>query len=267
MCEGRVAKAARVVGIVTNADEQTEAITAPEEGLYRPTRLPVTKSAESRDAFFIANIYYVLAVQLWVAVQLSRNKRGYGMKRQTIRKHLKAPKIISRRSTWDSAFVSALVGFDPYDDEAVCEALRDLGQNPNGDLTCVYCGEPAATWDHLFGRVRGRKPTGYGHHIRNLVPCCRTCNEKKQGKPWEDWLNIKARGRDRAKRAKQIKSFLAKAQNTLRTERHLKKIAPEEFEKFQQVRTRIFELVVKADKLAAAIHQRFAAKKMRPLKT
>ena len=63
-----------------------------------------------------------------------------------------------------------------------------LGQDPDGELTCIYCGKPAETWDHIHGLVRKAEFSGYGHQLGNLVPCCKGCNSRKGSKEWEAYL-------------------------------------------------------------------------------
>jgi hypothetical protein len=112
------------------------------------------------------------------------------VKISSIKKYLQSTTIMGRKSTFANAFASALAPHDIYSPTAVAEAIRDLGQEPEADLQCVYCGEQAATWDHVFNRVIKGEFSGHGHHIRNLVPCCRKCNERKGSKPWREFLEI-----------------------------------------------------------------------------
>jgi hypothetical protein len=95
---------------------------------------------------------------------------------------------MQRASTITNAFVRALAGTDKWDDAGVRRALTDLSQDPER-LTCVYCGDSAATWDHVHATVVKGRYSGFGHRIRNLVPACRTCNEKKGGRDWRIWMN------------------------------------------------------------------------------
>lgn len=67
-----------------------------------------------------------------------------------------------------------------------------LGQGLEDDLACVYCGSAAATWDHLYNNVKDGRFSGYGHRIFNLVPACRSCNERKGGKHWREYLDLLA---------------------------------------------------------------------------
>jgi hypothetical protein len=80
---------------------------------------------------------------------------------------------------------------DAYDDEKIDKALRLLGEDPERDLNCIYCGHPAETWDHVIATVKNGKYSGYGHQIGNLVPCCKDCNSKKGNKDWKTFLNSK----------------------------------------------------------------------------
>lgn len=97
-------------------------------------------------------------------------------------------KVSSRSSTVTNAFVAALLPHDEYDAKVVQQAMADLGQKDE-QLSCVYCGSPATTWDHLINLVQDRKANGHGHRVRNLVPCCSPCNSSKGGTPFDDWIN------------------------------------------------------------------------------
>ena len=82
------------------------------------------------------------------------------MKAKSIISHLKPYSIFKkRRTTIAHAFASALASTDIYDEEKVALALQALGQNPD-NLHCVYCCQPAQSWDHLFNLVRGENRTG-----------------------------------------------------------------------------------------------------------
>lgn len=62
------------------------------------------------------------------------------------------------------------------------------------DIRCVYCGDRATDWDHLYPLVSKKRPTGYYHHVRNLVPSCGPCNQSKGGQEWRRWLAGDAKG-------------------------------------------------------------------------
>lgn len=96
-------------------------------------------------------------------------------------------KVSSRSSTVTNAFVAALLPHDEYDEVKVQQAMTRLGQKSD-ELNCVYCGRPATTWDHLICLVQAKKANGHGHRVRNLVPCCSTCNSSKGGTPFDDWI-------------------------------------------------------------------------------
>jgi hypothetical protein len=101
--------------------------------------------------------------------------------------------VQKRKSTVTNAFAQAEASSDKYNLENVIQALTELyGEEPVGDLKCVYCDRPAKTWDHLYGIVKNRAYSGYGHRIRNLVPCCKACNSSKGRQNWEEWLRSRA---------------------------------------------------------------------------
>jgi HNH endonuclease len=174
------------------------------------------------------------------------------VKAASIKRYLKASTIMSRKSTFTNAFASALAPYDAYSAEAVAGAMRDLGQDPDEELVCVYCGAPAATWDHLFNRVSGGEFSGHGHRIRNLVPCCRTCNERKGQKPWLEWLNA-LDPQDKELRVQRIENFLARARKELLVPSETRHHAERELKRFLEIRSQVFESMKEADALAAVI--------------
>jgi 5-methylcytosine-specific restriction endonuclease McrA len=174
------------------------------------------------------------------------------MKKSSIRKYLKRQPISSRVSTFKNAFASALADFDAYDDLLISQALTDLGQDPEEDLACVYCGSPAATWDHVHPRVSKGEYSGHGHTIRNLVPSCRTCNEKKGALGWRAWLEKLDRP-DRDDCAKRMEKFLAGGPSRVPTLEHLRASAPKQFNRFLAVRHEVLALLKEADQLADEI--------------
>ena len=62
------------------------------------------------------------------------------MRLDGIKTYLRKQRIMRRKSTVSAAFASALAPFDDFDRDEVEQALHDLGQDPHGELQCVYCG-------------------------------------------------------------------------------------------------------------------------------
>lgn len=177
------------------------------------------------------------------------------MKAASIKKYLRPSTIMGRKSTFANAFASALAPFDAYDQEAVSKAIRDLGQDPDGDLKCVYCGADAATWDHVFNRVVKGEFSGHGHRIRNLAPCCRTCNESKGQKAWQDFLEIRNPS-DKSERASRLAEFLREDDIKSIGTAVMRHEVTDEMKRFLEIRTKIFELMAEADRLAADIRDK-----------
>lgn len=100
---------------------------------------------------------------------------------------------MKRKTTVNHAFASALSPSDEYDEDVIKSALNSLEQKDLKQLSCVYCESKAHTWDHLENLVKAGELNGYGHQIGNLVPCCRDCNSKKGGKPFNDFINADKR--------------------------------------------------------------------------
>lgn len=111
---------------------------------------------------------------------------------ESIKKYLRPFKIASRQTTFNGAVQLALAVHDEFDVTRVEELLSLLEQSIDSELHCVYCGKPAATWDHLFNNVSAKRFSGYGNRIFNLVPACRTCNEKKGSKHWRTFAKAVA---------------------------------------------------------------------------
>ncbi len=133
--------------------------------------------------------------------------------------------------------------------------MNDLEQDPDGDLECVYCGAEAATWDHVFNRVVKGDFSGHGHRIRNLVPCCRTCNESKGQKPWREFLETR-NPPDKELRLRRIERFLRSTDEQIINPDGMRQQATEELKRFREIRSQIFELMAEADRLAAIIRQK-----------
>ncbi|WP_143271199.1 MULTISPECIES: HNH endonuclease [unclassified Azospirillum] len=180
------------------------------------------------------------------------------MKASSIKKYLRPSTIMGRKSTFANAFASALAPHDIYIPAAVAEAMRDLEQDPGSELQCVYCGAEAATWDHVFNRVVKGDFSGHGHRIRNLVPCCRTCNESKGQKPWREFLEIR-NPPDKDVRIRRMERFLNNADAQPIGTEAMRHKADEELKRFLEIRSQVFDLMAEADRLAAIIRQKAAS--------
>jgi len=170
------------------------------------------------------------------------------MQYKSINQHLKPYSIAARRATTiNHAFASAIAPHDEYDDEKIRAGVKQLGQNPDEDLRCVYCGSNAETWDHVQATVRNKKFSGFGHRLGNLLPCCKPCNSRKGNKAWSAYLD--AIGTDGlARRKSLIESYLAQYQQV--------DLIPEnlpEYEELEALRIQVLEIFQKADALAAQI--------------
>ena len=180
------------------------------------------------------------------------------MKKESIKKYLKPYSILSKRKTTiNHAFASALAPYDDYDEEKLNEALMVLEQSSGVNLRCVYCGKDAETWDHLVGLVKDSNFSGYGHQIWNLVPCCTKCNTKKGKKNWKQFLKEKELNpRKRKKMEKRLgiyaKKFLPKVLNA----EDIGKKYPKDMEKYNKLKTKIFELMKEADKTAKNVRKK-----------
>lgn len=134
------------------------------------------------------------------------------MRYSDIKRYLK-PYVMHdrRRTTVNHAFAAAVAPFDAFNDAEAREAVVDLGQNPDEDLQCVYCGEEAQTWDHVFATVADGQFSGAGHRLGNLLPCCKPCNSKKGNKNWEVYVrSLKVPQQERESRIETIARYLKK---------------------------------------------------------
>lgn len=172
------------------------------------------------------------------------------MRYTTIQNHLKPYSIVGRRrTTINHAFASAVATSDHFDSDVVFSAIRDLGQNPDDHLTCVYCGDLAETWDHVFATVRNSVFSGHGHRLGNLLPCCKPCNSAKGNKHWKAYLSSRTTEPVMLQeRTALIEGYLAKHAiiDALPSE------SPE-YVALQHIRRQVLTLLTEADKLAASI--------------
>ncbi len=111
------------------------------------------------------------------------------MRYESVRKHYKRTKTPAKLTSLVSyGFASAIASVDVYDDDVTRASIKELGQDPDQDLSCVYCGEGATGWDHLHALVKDGEYTGRGHVLANLVPSCARCNASKGNSNWRDWM-------------------------------------------------------------------------------
>ena len=176
------------------------------------------------------------------------------MKFSDIKRHLRPYVMVAnRRTTINHAFAAAIAPCDEYDGQNVKEAIKALEQDPNSSLTCVYCGEPAETWDHVFATVQKSVFSGFGHRLGNLLPCCKPCNSKKGNKLWKDHIKSVQMGDEvRIRREKIIEGYLAK--NVVRDESV--KTDPD-YEELMKIRDQVLDSMKKADTIAAEIRRKW----------
>jgi hypothetical protein len=175
------------------------------------------------------------------------------MRYSTVRHHIKPYVIVSRRKTTiNHAFAAAIAPNDTYNDQAVRDALAILGQDPEQELLCAYCGVAAQTWDHVFATVKDSRFSGYGHRLGNLLPCCKACNSAKGNKDWRRFLaELELPVSVFQATEARISAYLAVFS--------LQDSFPEqsqEYERLQQIRVDVLELLGEADQLAKVIRDR-----------
>lgn len=176
------------------------------------------------------------------------------MKKKDIKRHLKDYSIFSNRSsTINHAFASALSIADDFDDKKIIMALKLLGQDPDKDLLCAYCDNPAETWDHIKAVVSEGSFSGHGHQINNLIPCCKKCNSAKGNKEWNVFLKFKQL--DTHERIDRITNYInhnyIDAKNLLQTD-----CFKYDLIEFNKIKEQIFELLKKGDQKAKVIRDK-----------
>jgi hypothetical protein len=175
------------------------------------------------------------------------------MRFTAIRQHLKPYSIIARRTTTiNHAFAAAIGPCDVYHEKTVREAIVQLGQDPDSDLLCMYCGSTAETWDHVNATVSKRSFSGFGHRLGNLLPCCKPCNSRKGNKSWRNHLqSLSLDDAEVYHRETLIEAHIG---------RHLKLDAiPEELTEYREllrIRAQVLDLLAQADILAKAIRMK-----------
>jgi len=183
------------------------------------------------------------------------------MKIDSIKAHLQPYSIMKKRQTTiNHAFASAIAPSDSYDAKTVKEAVALLGQDPEKDLLCVYCGAEAETWDHVFGLVRDLRFSGYGHVIGNLLPSCKKCNSEKGNRDWEGFLR-KKNGNDAGSKIEVIKRYFAKYLPAQVDYEKIKNACPDEIGQLDSIKNKVMELFKEADVIAERVRERIKTKK------
>jgi len=163
--------------------------------------------------------------------------------------------VAGRTTTINHAFAASIAPCDIYDDQRLRQAIRSLGQDPDADLQCAYCGKEAETWDHVHATVRSKKFSGHGHRIGNLLPCCKQCNSKKGNKEWQAFLDtLLMPDSERKKREARIEAYLAKHCVPDALPEHLP-----EYAQLQVLRQQVLDIFQQADILARIIRSKSGA--------
>ena len=172
------------------------------------------------------------------------------MRLKTIAKHLRPYRMLaSRRTTVNHMFAAAIAPNDDFEEQRVWEAMSLLGNDPDGDLECAYCGKSAETWDHVFATVRNSRFSGHRHRLGNLLPCCKPCNSRKGNKSWESHLaSVELWDVSRSKRAAIIRRYLDRFSTVdIETEQTA------DHQRLEAIRIQILDLIAEGDIVAARI--------------
>lgn len=177
------------------------------------------------------------------------------MRYRDIRRYLKPYSIVtSRTTTINHAFAASIATCDDFEDQRMRDAIAALGQDPDVDLRCAYCGGEAETWDHVHATVRDKKFSGHGHRIGNLLPCCKTCNSKKGNKDWRTFLHTLRNDAGRKVRESHIEAYLKSYCKPDAIPEHLA-----EYKELQDLRHQVLELFKRADELAKIVRSKSGA--------
>jgi HNH endonuclease. len=182
------------------------------------------------------------------ATRLNSGVRLPLMHYSSIRTHLKPYVMVARRKTTiNHAFAAAIAPHDAYDADRVREAMLVLGQVPEQDLLCAYCGAPAQTWDHVFAIVKDSRFSGHGHRLGNLLPCCKPCNSAKGNKDWRLYIAT-LNSPKQQQRVASIDAFLAKygVTDVLPRDSH-------EYKRLLEIKDQVLALLTESDELAKSI--------------
>ncbi len=175
--------------------------------------------------------------------------------------------ITGRSSTINAAFTKALIPVTVPNANEVKTVLNMLGMTPD-DVRCAYCGDPATEWDHFRATVRDKMPTGYGSHIRNLVPACGKCNQSRGNKDWRGWMtgtNTKAKLSPAHRGVPDLDAKVVRLAEYEAWSEHdpvnLAEVAgPDLWNEYQEQRQAVHAAMRRAQELAVQIRQRMAAK-------
>jgi hypothetical protein len=174
------------------------------------------------------------------------------MRYSTVRSHLKPYVIVARRKTTiNHAFAAAIAPSDRYDEAWVREAISTLGQDPDQDLLCAYCGALAQTWDHVFATVKNSTFSGHGHRLGNLLPCCKPCNSAKGNKDWRPFLSqMQLPDNTYQTTVCHIEAYLSKYE----VHDSIPEQSPE-YARILQIKDQVIELMAEADQLAKLVRE------------
>jgi len=172
------------------------------------------------------------------------------MRAKSITSHLKPYRMLaSRRTTINHMFAAAIAPHDTYEEKRIRDAVTLLGNDPDADLECAYCGDPAETWDHVFATVKHSRFSGHGHRLGNLLPCCKPCNSRKGNKAWDTYLASMPLTEAEHMRRRQIIGCYLAAYNQLEPVSAL----TADHERLDAIRQKVLELVAEGDEIASRI--------------
>lgn len=179
------------------------------------------------------------------------------MKASSIRNHLAVYAMVAKRKTTIShMFASAIAPVDDYVEAELREGLALLDQDIEAGLLCVYCDDPAETWDHLRALVQNRQFSGYGHQLGNLVPSCKRCNSRKGNRAYDEYIRVSSASGDDAKgRIQKITTYSTRFLPNPMPQDEYARRWPAEMAALESLRGQIIQLMTQADEVAGNLRR------------
>ncbi len=166
--------------------------------------------------------------------------------------------VAKRKTTVAHMFASAIAPVDHYSEADVVAGLAMLGQTDALDVRCVYCDEPAETWDHLRALVLDSQFSGHGHQLGNLVPSCKRCNSQKGNKDYREFLRHSGR-EDAEQRIEAITRYSQHFLPHPLPQGEYARLWPQEMAALKALQEQVVDLMRQADGIALDLRKKAAA--------
>ncbi len=123
------------------------------------------------------------------------------------------------------------------------EIMEVLGFFTPNSRECVFCGNPdVKRWDHLVPISNGGDTV-----LGNMVLACSQCDDSKQGKSFEEWMNSDAPLSPKSRGIKDIDRRIERIHNYVRHFNYTPKLLEDrldggEMERLHIIRTKLLEI-------------------------